>query len=366
MVIFRGLFFFWLINYFSQNTKYSFLAKILGSAIIISGTIWSVYPSLVSAGWFGLSASAATTPRESSINNLPISQSQENFSPILLAVVNRQGNITNDGVLTTAFSFDDLDASMVEIPTRETITTYIVESGDTLSSIAEQFGVSTNTIRWANEIPPKSTIRVGQQLVILPITGVRHTVVKGDTISTIAKKYQADIDEVASYNNIEKNEGLKIGTIIIIPNGEIKVTSPVKNTNTSSKSTPNTKTSESSKPSSNNYFIRPIKGIKTQGFHGPYNAIDIGAPVGTTIVAAADGTVITAKPSGWNGGYGGLTIIQHANGSQSLYAHQSSINVSVGQKVSQGQKIGESGNTGRSTGPHLHLEFRGVKTPALF
>ena len=114
------------------------------------------------------------------------------------------------------------------------------------------------------------------------------------------------------------------------------------------------------------YFIKPTKGIKTQGFHGPYNALDIGAPVGTTIVASAGGTVVLAKLSGWNGGYGGLTIIQHDNGSQTLYAHQSKITVASGQKVSQGQKIGEVGNTGRSSGPHLHLEFRGIKNPDLY
>jgi murein DD-endopeptidase MepM/ murein hydrolase activator NlpD len=88
--------------------------------------------------------------------------------------------------------------------------------------------------------------------------------------------------------------------------------------------------------------------------------------VGTTIVASAGGTVVLAKLSGWNGGYGGLTIIQHDNGSQTLYAHQSKITVASGQKVSQGQKIGEVGNTGRSSGPHLHLEFRGIKNPDLY
>src|SRR5690606_1590516 len=102
--------------------------------------------------------------------------------------------------------------------------------------------------------------------------------------------------------------------------------------------------------------------VVTQGLHG-YNGIDLGAPVGTGVYASAGGSVILAKSSGWNGGYGNYIIISHDNGTQTLYSHLSSVNVSLGQRVSQGDLIGAVGSTGKSTGPHLHFEVRGASNP---
>ena len=110
-------------------------------------------------------------------------------------------------------------------------------------------------------------------------------------------------------------------------------------------------------------FVRPANGIKTQGIHG-HNGIDIGGPVGSSIFAAAAGTVIVAKADGgWNGGYGNYIVVDHGGGVQTLYSHLSSVAVSVGQSVSQGAVIGGLGNTGKSTGPHLHFEVRGASNP---
>lgn len=109
--------------------------------------------------------------------------------------------------------------------------------------------------------------------------------------------------------------------------------------------------------------MRPLRGgVKSQGIHG-YNGIDIAAPVGTPILASADGAVILARTSGYNGGYGLYVVIKHNNGTQTLYAHMSRVNVSVGQTVTQGEVIGAVGNTGRSTGPHIHFEVRGARNP---
>jgi murein DD-endopeptidase MepM/ murein hydrolase activator NlpD len=106
-------------------------------------------------------------------------------------------------------------------------------------------------------------------------------------------------------------------------------------------------------------LIWPANGPVTSGFGfrwGRLHAgIDMGLPVGTPLRAAASGRVAIA---GWTGGYGNYTCIQHAGALSTCYAHQSSIGVSVGQSVSQGQVIGVSGNTGNSTGPHLHFETR--------
>jgi murein DD-endopeptidase MepM/ murein hydrolase activator NlpD len=91
--------------------------------------------------------------------------------------------------------------------------------------------------------------------------------------------------------------------------------------------------------------------------------VDFGAPVGTPVLASASGKVIVAKPSGYNGGYGKYVVVEHDNGTQTLYAHLSSVLVVVDDEVTKGEKIALSGNTGRSTGPHLHFEVRGGVNP---
>ncbi len=231
------------------------------------------------------------------------------------------------------------------------ISIYTVREGDTLGQIADMFNISPNTIRWANDIDVKGVVKPGQELIILPISGLKHKVVKGDTFATIAKKYNADAREISLFNGIEEGEDLIAGTEIIIPNGEEADPTPAKKPTTSSK-TP-------SKEAPSGYFIRPVKGIKTQGVHDRYKAIDIGAKTGTPIWAMADGKVIVAKsPSAWNGGYGGMIVIQHSNGTQTLYAHLSKVEVTQGQSVKQGAQIGQVGSTGHSTGPHLHVEIR--------
>lgn len=261
-------------------------------------------------------------------------------------------------------------ADIIDIPTTDTISTYIVQPGDTVAKVAIKFGVSENTVRWANGLTKKDVLHRGDTLVILPITGVKHKVQKGETIQSIAKKYKADAADIADYNDLTANDFLRQGDVLIIPDGEIvTVTTPTK----TAKVVPGSGVKKTGVASSKGYYIQPVvpdggRIRKTQGFHTRYNAIDVGAPVGTPIRAMADGTVIVTKsPNGYNGGYGGLTIISHANGSQTLYAHQSRISVSSGERVAQGQIIGYTGNTGKSTGPHLHYEIRGVyPTPVLY
>lgn len=233
------------------------------------------------------------------------------------------------------------------------ISLYAVRAGDTLSEIAEMYSVSVNTIAWANDISAKAALKEGQLLVILPVSGIRHTVAKGETIQSIAKKYKGDAEEIVLFNGLEGAK-LAIGQVVIIPNGQIAPTS-------SSGSSGKPPVPGSGGPSYAGYYLRPIKGIRTQGLHA-YNAIDIGAPVGTSVVAAAEGQVVISR-GGWNGGFGNYLVIEHPNKTQTLYAHLSSNLVVTGQSVTQGQLIGLSGSTGKSTGPHLHFEVRGAKNP---
>lgn len=238
------------------------------------------------------------------------------------------------------------------------ISVYVVRKGDTISQIAQMFGVTTNTIKWGNDLK-SNTLTEGQTLVILPISGVKHTVVKGDTVDKIAKKYNGDKAEILSYNNLESGASLEVGSVVIIPDGEM-VSAP-KSTGSQSSSVPGKIVSGLKEAIG--YFLRPVtNAVRTQGIHG-YNGIDLGAKVGTPVLAAAAGEVIISRSGGWNGGYGTYIVIKHDNGTQTLYAHNSSNVVSVGDTVEQGQVIGYVGQTGKATGPHLHFEVRGAKNP---
>lgn len=235
------------------------------------------------------------------------------------------------------------------------IRVYTVREGDSLSQIAEMFGVTTNTILWANDISKATSIQPGDSLVILPIVGVQHTVKSGDTMSTIAKKYDGDIDEILAYNQLTSADELSVGDVLIIPGGAMH-SAPVRTYAAAPVSV-----SGASSVSSN--FSHPAPGsVKTQGIHG-YNAVDLAGGHGSAIRAAAGGEVIVSKSSGWNGGYGQYIVVRHSNGAQTLYAHLSRNDVGVGAWVGQGEVIGGMGNTGKSTGTHLHFEVRGARNP---
>lgn len=257
----------------------------------------------------------------------------------------------------------------IEKPKNGTISVYIVQEGDTLSGIAKLFDVPVNTILWANDLSRSAPLQVGQKLTILPIPGVIYTVKKGDTLASIAKRYGGDVSEIASYNGIDE-AGLVVGSEIIVPNGELAAApAPTSSPKSSSK-----KTTVGNEPAHNvgprgdaaevAYYIAPLSAyVETQGIHG-YNAVDLAAPVGTPVVASATGDVIVAKAGGWNGGYGSYVVIQHGNGSQTLYSHMSRVTAYDGQHVVQGQVIGYVGATGLATGPHVHFEIRnGIRNP---
>ncbi|HVV38801.1 MAG TPA: peptidoglycan DD-metalloendopeptidase family protein [Candidatus Paceibacterota bacterium] len=259
-------------------------------------------------------------------------------------------------------------ADTSEKPQSSQISVYTVRSGDTLSGIAEMFDVTVNTIIWANDIKGR-VIHPGDMLIILPVTGLRHTVAKGETLASIAKTYKGDAAEIASYNELAGDAALTVGSVVIIPNGEaVAVTASASAPSKIIASIPKTGTTaklhDAGGPDLDSDYVWPLDGgVITQGLHG-YNAVDIGAPKGTPIFAAAAGTVIIAKDNGaWNGGYGNYIVIQHSNGTQTLYAHASSISVSPGDQVAQGQTIGRVGRTGEATGYHLHFEVRGAKNP---
>ena len=237
------------------------------------------------------------------------------------------------------------------------ISLYTVRAGDTLSDISRMFGVSINTVVWANNLGSARAIRPGQQLVILPVSGVEHKVVKGDTLASIAKKYHSDADEIIEFNDLNAGSALEIGSVLIVPGGELSL--PSKSTAPAAAPYRGGAGSEFA-----GYFGNPVPGaILTQSIHG-WNGVDLGAPRGTPVYASAAGVVIVARNNGaWNGGYGNYAVVTHTNGTQTLYSHMNYGVVAVGQTVARGQVIGYVGATGKATGAHLHFEVRGAQNP---
>jgi len=246
-----------------------------------------------------------------------------------------------------------------EIPKRPRlgIITYTVQLGDTVQGIAAQFDLEPTTIMWANPAVEDAPdlLRIGQELIILPVDGVYHTVKEGDTLESIAKKYKVEVEAITScpYNNLQPPDfPIEAGMKLIVPGGEKPWVPKVVTSYTGP-------IPEGARGTG--LFQWPTLGYMTQGYWYGHRAIDIGVPVGTAVHAADGGFVSFA---GWTDvGYGYLIVIDHANGFATYYAHLSNFYVIAGQKVERGQVIGSTGNTGWSTGPHLHFEIRYMGVP---
>ncbi len=238
---------------------------------------------------------------------------------------------------------------------RDKILTYTVQNGDTISTVAKKFGVSTDTIKWQNSLT-SDTITAGDQLDVLPVTGVSHKVVRGETVYTIAKKYGIDAQSIVDFpfNDFANPQTFSLieGEILIVPDGVPPQEAP-RVIRTQYIATGPVSISAGG-------FTWPIHGLVTQGFSWYHQAADIAAPYGSPIVASSNGTVSEVFTSGYNGGYGTHVLIHGDNGYTTLYAHMSGVNVSVGQTVAAGKSVvGWIGLTGRTTGPHVHFEVRG-------
>jgi LysM repeat protein len=256
------------------------------------------------------------------------------------------------GALVDGFEIQDVQKVVVE---------YIVEPGDTLSSIAGQFNVSLNTVLWANSLTQNSLLKVGQKLTISPVSGVIYHVKSGDTISAISQKYKAKAEEIISFNELSNGADIFVGDILIVPNGVLPKTAASSYVLT---------------PLPSSYFICPIASPCriTQNLHW-YNAVDFShSTCGEPIYAAAGGTVLrvnlTNSASRWAFGGGGnhLTIL-HPNGVVTYYGHLQASLVNPGDQVSQGQIIalmgGQPGTpgAGKSTGCHVHFGVSGARNP---
>ncbi|MBT4124355.1 MAG: M23 family metallopeptidase [Candidatus Pacebacteria bacterium] len=286
------------------------------------------------------------------------------LGPIILNEVEEQQHVSIGPILNTATAyapdFYTLQAEEVRQYRGGEITNHIVTDGETLSSIAQRYGLQVDTVLWENNLTAKSKIKPGQELKILPLDGVRHKVSRGETIFSIGKKYGLDGSQVQvivdyPFNEFLNDETFNVvaGQYLMIPDG-VKPAA-VRTTTTATRF--GVLTPDAGSVSASGSFIWPASGRITQGYRFYHKAIDIASKSGGPILAADSGVVTT---SGWidNSGYGNRVVIDHGNGFVTLYAHLSVAQVKTGQRVRRGDVIGQMGNSGRSTGTHLHFEIR--------
>lgn len=239
---------------------------------------------------------------------------------------------------------------------------YEVQHGDTVSGIAQKYGVSVNTILWANNLTARTTLRLGQRLTILPVTGVLHTVKRGETLGEIAKTYASDVDRILAVNRVSSPSQIQIGEQLVIPDGRPPV---VARAPAPAPAPRLGDVRDVFKPPTEAPPSQPVEGADlvwptdqkriNQYFKVRHAGLDINGTLNNAVYSV-DAGIVTF--SGWNsGGYGNMILIDHGNGMITRYAHHSKMFVKVGDQVTKGQTIGMVGSTGRSTGPHLHFEI---------
>lgn len=250
------------------------------------------------------------------------------------------------------------DSAMAKV--RSEIEEYVIQLGDTIGSVAERFGVSVNTILWENNLTERSTIRPGDTLRILPLSGVKHKVKRGETLAKIAQLYGVEASAIIDENDLIDEDALRIGDELVIPGGKkLPTVVPTPVTQRTPRSyvggVPSSATAD---PGTKLLWPTTTRHI-TQYYGWRHTGLDIASRESPPIFAAESGTVTRVSSNGsWNGGYGNMIIIDHGNGLQTLYGHLKTLFVGVGDVVVRGQNIAIMGNTGRSTGPHVHFEVR--------
>lgn len=325
--------------------------KLIYSAAVILATLVTVTFVL---------ASNKKTDTTQTINNVVLTEQTEQKNE--LAISDQTTSSTSGQETTSSTQSQSLNKKEATVK----IITYTIKSGDTLESIANTYGVKINTISQSNNLTTESLLKEGQILEFPSINGVLYKIQNGETLWDLALLNKVDFNKIVEINNLDSPENLKLGQKIIMPDVD-KVKSLYSSESASEKKTV-TSTKTSSRGGSMSYTISaslPVQGKFSSKF-GPrwgrqHAGIDIAAPTGTTVYASMSGKVTF---SGWDdGGYGNLVIVDHGNGLQSYYAHNSKLLVKMGQNVSKGTQIANVGSTGNSTGPHSHFEIRKNGTP---
>lgn len=297
--------------------------------------------------------------------------------------------LVEDGFLMKSSSFADQGSRLAYSEG----SYHKVKDGESLDKLANRYGISKETILWANHMEPGTSIQPGQELLILPVDGVLHTVTRGQTLLGIAEMYGIPIADIERQNKI-KGGFIRSGGELIIPGATPLLSKPVEvarvDVKTPLPASPKKPVPTKPGPAQDvfpdgdvtpSYTDTPTPGVLqkpcsdkcfiTQYYHAGHYALDMQERGGGPIFAAENGTVIRAD-SGWNGGYGNVIEIEHSNGLITLYGHNKSFLIKAGDTVKRGQQIAWMGKTGLvygATGIHVHFEVRqkGVKkNPLLY
>jgi len=257
-------------------------------------------------------------------------------------------NRENDLVIKNPRNEEDKDNSQNEAETAFTkryekklidqVKVHKVRSGETLWDIAHKHGLNIDSLIGANNISNMNSIKPGQEFKILPVKGIIYRVSPGESVGSIARKFDLKTETIMQDNNIEDASSLKIDQKLILRGAKPEF---------------------SYQDRLDQKFMYPIN-TRITSYYGPrwgriHEGLDFAAPMGSPIRAVSSGRVVY---SGWATGYGYVVIVEHQKGLRTLYAHNSKLLVSVGESVGKGEVISRSGNTGNSTGPHLHFEVQ--------
>ncbi len=296
-------------------------APILPILLISSIALTAGAAAVISAAQFPLRASSLILPDE------------ESAQALLMAYIAPEG-----------LEKENLPSgSLPPIPLAVKLGSYTVRSGDTIEKIAKRFGLRQDTIISVNNLQSASSLRSGLSLRIPNMDGVSHRVRRGESLSSLSKTYAIDMTRIVDANDLASST-IAVGQSLFIPNARLSSASlkqfygmqfqwPVRG--------------RISSPFG--FRSNPFTGLRT--FH---SAVDIVVNIGSSVTATSDGRV---ADTGYNSVFGNYIILKHDSGYQSLYAHLSKITVKEGSYISKGSVIGLSGNTGQSTGPHLHFSL---------
>lgn len=263
---------------------------------------------------------------------------------------------TGEGILNnSALSRPGLPGTQISKRQRAGIIDYTVKAGDSISTIAEEFDISVNTILWENDLSSYSLIKPGMTLSILPVSGLSHAVAKGETLGSIAAKYSIEESDILTTNKLADASLISIGKKLVIPGGKKASLPEYKpKTYTGFTAIKNIIKASDAQPAAGNKMNWPTQGhIITQYYSWRHTGLDVANKVGTPLYAADSGTVVEA---GWANGYGNQILVDHGGGKKTRYAHASKLYVSKGDKVTKGETIAAMGSTGWSTGSHIHFE----------
>ena len=228
---------------------------------------------------------------------------------------------------------------------------YTVEPGDTVTKIAARFGLEEATIRFNNfDIYDPDLLEVGATLQLPVRDGVIYVVQSGDALSAVLDNYAADLEATLAFggNGIANEHQISVGQVLLLVDGSASVAGASYSGGTTTWTMPTFGWPMAVSSISDAF------GVPRGNAYGYHTGVDWPAPIGTIVGATAGGVVSYA---GWDGGYGYWVEVDHGGGVRSRYAHLNEIFVVVGEWVSAGGFVGSVGNTGASSGAHLHFEI---------